>query len=456
MHIATPLPRSLKSTSLLVHLALALAGCAVDDSDISPAPLALPTVEQQTPTALGGAEKPAPAPSSLHMFERRVLTGDVVEYSAVVPVGPGPSDRIRIHRVVRERAPFKPRSTRAAVMMLHGDFSTFDSNFVLASLPGAESPGPSLAVHLASQDIDVWGFDRRWALLPADTTDFSSLTDQGFVSAIGDTEKALALARVIRGSAGRFALLGFSSGAVLAYAYAGHETQRPPGLRHVRALVPLDAYYRIGPDHEADREAACARAQLDQEYLDAGYVESDNSFFPYVAQLSLDAPDDPSPFLDGATNHDALLFLLTQTYHLFDPNPWYHLGAGTFDAGWATGLRYSPVARMTDWLLQAVPFQATREVADYDAIWCGEGTLPVPDRLASIQVPVYAVAAAGGFGELARYTTQQLGSNDVTFSLVRGLPVGQEHEDYGHGDLLYAHDAPQLVWDPLASWILAH
>jgi hypothetical protein len=148
--------------------------------------------------------------------------------------------------------------------------------------------------------------------------------------------------------------------------------------------------------------------------------------------------------------------LLTQTYKLFDATPWYHLGGGTFDAGTPTGLRYSPLERMTDWFQLAAPFQAAGESADYDAIWCGEAPLPVPDHLAEIRMPVYAVGAAGGFGDLARYTTTQLGSDDVTFSLVRRLPVGEEAEDYGHGDLLFAADAPDLVWKPLTSWILAH
>ena len=35
-------------------------------------------------------------------------------------------------------------------------------------------------------------------------------------------------------------------------------------------------------------------------------------------------------------------------------------------------------------------------------------------------------------------------------------PAGQEGEDYGHGDLLFGTDAPDLVWKPLASWLLAH
>ena len=428
----------------LVVLALALAGCDGGGEESSPA----------------SPEPAQESSASLQTFERRALTGDVVEYSAVVPVGPGPGDRIRVHRVVRERAPFQPRSTHAAVMMLHGDFSTFDTSFVLSSLPGAASPGPSLAVYLASHDIDVWGFDRRWTLLPADTTDFSSLHGQGFVSAIGDTEQALALARAIRVAGGdgarQLALLGFSSGAAIAYAYAGKETERPKGLRHVRALIPLDVYYRLGPDGEAARQAACARSQADQDYLAAGYDQADNTVLSLIAQLSRDAPLDPSPIFNGYTNRDVLLALLTQTYQFFDATSVYHLGGGTFDAGVPTGLRYSPLERMTDWLEQAAPFQATREIADYDALWCGEAPLPVPDRLAAIQVPVYAVAAAGGFGDLARYTTTQLGSDDVTFSLVRRLPAGEEAEDYGHGDILFAAEAPELVWEPLASWILAH
>jgi hypothetical protein len=434
---------TMKLNSLLPVLALALPGCLEGEQSATPSPE--PTLEAAAP---------------LQAFERRPLTGDIVEYSAVVPVGPGHQDRIRVHRVVRERAPFQPRATQAAVMMLHGDFSTFDTNFVLASLPGAPSPGPSLAVTLASRDIDVWGFDRRWTLLPADTTDFSSLHGQGFVSAIGDAEQALALARAIRlaggAGAGKLALLGFSGGAALAYAYAGHETQRPLALRHVRALIPLDAYYRLGPDGEVARQAACARSQADQDYLAAGYDMSDNAVLSLLAELSRDAPEDPSPLFQGKTNRAALLVSLTKTYKLFDATPWYHLGAGTFQGGVPTGLQYSPLERMTDWFQQATPFQAMGEVADYDAIWCGVAPLPVPDQLAEIRVPVYAVAAAGGFGDLARYTTTQLGSEDVTFTLVRRLPAGEEASDYGHGDLLFAADAPDLVWEPLAGWLLAH
>lgn len=441
-----PIRYGISTLAKLSVLALALTGCLGEDEEARPLASSELTLEAQIP---------------LQAFERRVLTGDIVEYSAIVPVGPGPEARIRIHRVVRERSPFQPRPTRAAVMLLHGDFSTFDTNFVLASLPGATLPGPSLSVFLAARDIDVWGFDRRWTLLPAETTDFSSLQGQGFASALEDTGRALSLARGLRSAGGdgseRLTLAGFSHGAELAYAYAGQEAQRSPALRHVRALVPLDVYYRLGPDGEGARQAACQRYQDEAADLAAGIYEEDNAIFPMLGEQSRDAPKKKSLIFLGYTNRQALLALLSQTHLLFDATPWYHLGGGSIDADqMPTGLLYSPLARMTDWVLEATPFQAHTESADGDAIWCGEGTLPVPDRLADIRVPVYAVGAAGGFGELGRYTTTQLGSNDVTFSLVRKLPVGQEASDYGHADLLYAADAPDLVWDPLARWILAH
>src|SRR5262249_55137631 len=99
MNIAALFPRASKVIKIGI-LALGLAGC-VGGREESSADPEEPTQE---------------AKASLSTFERRALTEDIVEYSAIVPVGPGAADRIRIHRVVRERAPFKPRSTRAAIM----------------------------------------------------------------------------------------------------------------------------------------------------------------------------------------------------------------------------------------------------------------------------------------------------------------------------------------------------
>ena len=88
-----------------------------------------------------------------------------------------------------------------------------------------------------------------------------------------------------------------------------------------------------------------------------------------------------------------------------------------------------------------------------DGAWCGDQH---PLALAQVRVPVYHLGAAGGFGAHARFTTEQLGSRDVTFRVVRRLAVAAEAEDFGHANLLYASDAPTLAWRDLAAWIEAH
>ena len=91
---------------------------------------------------------------------RTPVTGDVAHYTFTVRVGDGPNAILRVHRVVRERIAGIPRSTPDAIVLLHGDFSSFATNF----MPG----DGGLALYLAQADIDVWGFDRRWATAPAD------------------------------------------------------------------------------------------------------------------------------------------------------------------------------------------------------------------------------------------------------------------------------------------------
>jgi hypothetical protein len=66
------------------------------------------------------------------------------------------------------------------------------------------------------------------------------------------------------------------------------------------------------------------------------------------------------------------------------------------------------------------------------------------------------VAAAGGYGDHALYSTTQVSSTDVTALVIRRLPVEREAEDFGHADLLFSPDAPALAWQPLLSWLRRH
>src|SRR5688500_10283933 len=91
-------------------LALSLAACA-----------AAPDETTTTDHALSGP---------VLELTREHVAGDVYHYEAVLAVGDTPNAELHVHRVVRERAPWIPRAGAAAAMLLHGDFSTFRTNYL--------------------------------------------------------------------------------------------------------------------------------------------------------------------------------------------------------------------------------------------------------------------------------------------------------------------------------------
>lgn len=383
---------------------------------------------------------------------REHVAGDVYRYGFLLPVGDGPNARLHIHRVVRERAPWIPRRGRGAVMMLHGDFATFRTNFA--------SPTAGMARWLAERDIDVWGVDRRWTQAPATGADLSDFDAMGIDQELDDLGASLAFARGIRlvtdASVDRMTLIGFSRGGELAYFYASREAARPAALRHVKGLVPLDVYASLAPEDEALRQFFCASAAYEYDALAAGEVGVSNSFQIETGRRALAAPDEPSVLLPGWTNRAVMLLLLGQTYHFFPASPRYHLNAPVLDGHTVTGLRDSSEVAAGEWLANAPPHQSMRESADTDALTCGDAPLPADVPLSRIEVPLLLIAAAGGYGDHALHSTTQVASTDVTTLVIRRLPVEREAEDFGHADLLLSPDAPALAWQPLLSWLRSH
>jgi len=385
---------------------------------------------------------------------REHVAGDVYHYGFVLRVGDGPNAQLHVHRVVRERAPWVPRHTTGAVMMMHGDFATFSTNFV---------PGPSgIAPWLAERSIDVWGVDRRWTQATATAPDVSDFDAMGITQELDDIAAVLTFARGVRvvtdASADRLTLVGFSRGGELAYFYASREATLPAAQRHVKAIVPLDVYVSLAPADEDLRQFFCTSAEFEYEALAAGFVDSPNDLQITVGRLALTAPGDQTPFqrsFPGRTNRDVMLAFVGQTYRLFPASPLYHLIAPVLDSGVPIGLRTSPERVVETWLANAPPTQSMRESADTDALTCGDAP-PIDVPLSRIRVPLLLIAAAGGYGEHALYSTTQVGSTDVTTLVIRQLPVDREAEDFGHADLLFSPDAPALAWQPLLSWLRAH
>lgn len=386
-------------------------------------------------------------------FSREHVTADIYHYRATVPVGPGPNAGLRLHRIVREVAPFVPRRTGHAAMLMHGDFATFVTNFA-PTLGTPASPASGLAPYLASRDIDVWGLDRRWTL-PAPDGDVSDFAGMTAAQDLDDLRAALGVARAVRGSDEKLALVGFSHGAELAYLYASVEALRPASRRHVGAIVPLDWYGAYGPEAADLRAAACENALAEYDAVDAGFIDATNDFQITVGQLAASAPDDPSPFNPARTNRQVMLRFAGQTYVFAPLSPMYHFMAPVIGSdGKPSGLVASPEAAATAWFSGAPAHSSMIEAADLDAQLCGDGTTPIDAPLSRIRVPVLYIGAGGAVGTLGEYATTQVSSHDVT-SLIVSIS-DDPFTDYGHADLLYAGDARTRVWEPLARWLAHH
>jgi hypothetical protein len=386
-------------------------------------------------------------------FAREHVVADIYHYTATVPVGTQANAALRIHRVVREVAPFVPRRTPHAAMLLHGDFATFVTNFA-PTLGDPVSPAPGLAPYLAAQNIDVWGVDRRWTL-PAPDGDISDLGTMTVAQELDDLRLALGLARVARLSDERLALVGFSHGGQLAYIYASVEAARPARQRHVDAIVPLDWYGGFGEDQADLRAATCDLAAWEYEQVAAGVTDSTNDFVITLGQLAASAPDDPSPFNPARTNRQVMLRFAGQTFVFGTLAPTYHLLAPIIgDDGRPSGLSATSEAATNAWFGGAPMHASMIEGGDLDSQLCGDGTTPIDAPLSRIRVPLFYIGAAGGTGDGGLAATTQVSSTDVTTLVVS--VTGDALTDYGHGDLLYAGDAPARVWQPLASWLVHH
>ncbi|UQA58413.1 alpha/beta hydrolase [Polyangium aurulentum] len=411
-----------------------------------------------------GARCDASTPSTANdlSFERRVLSGDVVEYRVDVRVGPGPFDVIGLHRVVRETAPHQPARARQAVMMVHGDIWDFESAFLAAGTAPAYA---SLPVHLAENGIDVWGVDLGWTRVPAGTSDLSFMKDWGVDRDTHDIGVALGIARDVRATDGNgrapLHLLGWSRGGLLAYAHAAAESQRPEGMRDVGGIIPVDIYLKT--DVESRRLDACARYQQERALVEGGqYANEAGGLIGTLGGLAQLDPAGASPIFAGLDNEHAGMLVGAATFLLVDRAPVasYHLTAGVWDGGGALlDLAHTDRDAWFDITSRGRPYQPWALIAESDAAMCDDpeiADVAFDDHLEDVTVPVLYVGAGGGFGEAGVYTTTQLGSDDVTAHVVQRLPEADRLLDIGHTDIFHAADADVLFWEPIRAWIEAH
>jgi len=392
-------------------------------------------------------------------FDREPLVNGVVHYTYVVAVGPGEYDRIRLHRVVKERRPYRPIRTRRSVFALHGNPGNFNQYFLIGAVAPSAPDDHAMAIYLAENDVDVWGIDQAYNLVPPETTDFSFMADWGMQTDVDNLRTGLAVARFTRlftGSGfGQMILIGFGSagGGITGYAALNHETQLPRIFRHIGAFVPLEAVFKT--DSEAWRAYYCAAAANYANKLAGGiYEDAQGKFFKTAASLALHDPDGDSPIVPGFTNRGAFLFLVAMTWVPSQfPDQSHYLG-GVFDSGVPVDLQYSIFEEVAEGTQQIDPFNSTLYRYEAEAIKCGVIDLPFDDFLAEITVPILAVGVGGFQGNLSEYTTTLLGSNDVTI-----LNVSLDNNmmlDIGVLAICHATNAEFLFWQPMLEWIEAH
>ena len=397
-------------------------------------------------------------PWTIQRVERQVLVDDIAHYQFVVAVGPGQHDKIRIHRVVKENHPFQPARLSEAVMFFAGE-PTYFSLYVAPLESKAVPRDHAIAIYLAKNDIDVWGMDYRWGLVPESTTDFSFMRTWGMTTDVSDAQVALTIARAMRGGpfepAGPLFLAGLSYGAQITYAIAANDAQHPPKLQNVKAIIPMDeGLVYVDPAIQAE---GCDYLSYARGLIASGTYNYDNRSMWQMGQLAISDPHDISPFDSTLTNYQFALVVATSPED--EAMPW-HFAGGYFDiTGMPTGLRYTNVRLWEDLLAHnEPPYNPVFVDVEGSAVQCGkpDPDAKVADHLDEVTVPILLIQAAGGFSHSSDYTATFTTSHDVTILNVQLLSDDQQSEDFGHVDLLTGYNAEYLVWQPILHWIKTH
>jgi pimeloyl-ACP methyl ester carboxylesterase len=386
--------------------------------------------------------------AALWVVERTVLYGDIAHYRFDMPVGPGKYDVIRVHRVVRELQPNQPMRTADAVMFLPGEPTYFETLYIPPLISQVPARDRSIAIFLAKNDIDVWGMDYGWALVPEGTTDLRFMKEWRVMKDVEHVQSALSIARWTRGSFRQrvdpLYVIGLSYGGDLAYAVAAADAQQPSSRRIVKGIIPLEGLVKW---EESVRAWSCSVDANTQAMLDAGtYADDSGLFMKQLAELALSAPDGKPSLIDpNLTNYQAALLVGTSA---LDPASWHFVGSYLDVNGIPTDLRFTEARLWLD-LIRAMPPYGPLGLGP-DNPWCGKL------HLSEITVPILYVGGAGGIGKCGYYTTTLTGSKDVTKVLVQLLSDDQRMMDFGNGDLVFAKNAETLVWKPILDWIKAH
>ena len=408
----------------------------------------------------GGLPGPdhAVAKKAYEQAARVIVHGDVVHYQFDVPVGPGPFDVIRMHRVVKEVSPGRPAKKMEGILLLPGLPQLFEPIFMSEAAPSVPPDQGSVALFLASSGVDVWGMDYGHSFIPYPTTDFIFLKEWGVDKDVAFTHIALSIARYLRATSeqgnGPIHLLGFSYGGFLVYAAAAEDTQFPGNLRNIKGIIPVDGGSFKQPMGSTAQINSCNTAQSTLATLDAGTYHFDSSSSHLRARAALDYPDTPNPAAAGASAPFPAFPAYTFTNYQYQlvNGVRTKFFAGTYTVSppsvtlfFTSGYRFVSLGTTTP------PYYPLRLTLDGAASRCGGDLYPVAfdDHLGEVDVPILYIARQDtGF-----YTTTLTNSSDVTKMTVNPT---LDPSLYGHADFMLANNGASQIWQKILDWIQAH
>ena len=380
--------------------------------------------------------------SSISDFSRTTLGAGIAHYQFNVQMGEGEFDVVRIHRVVRESRPYHPVPLKGDVFMVHGAFTGFVDTFLAIGLESSDDINAknSSPFYLASKNIDVWGIDMGWTMVPNSASDFSFMEGWGYEKDASHTLQAMSIARMIRGITGQgfsgLNLFGFSSGNTVAYAAANRETQESNmSKRHVKGIISLDNAFKV-----MDVDSGCAFAIPIEAEIAGGQFQNENgAFFSLLGNLAIDDPNGgPSLFGPDFTNIQAFRFAF------YTPN----IFGATFYTGDLEGPFYSEEERILKAVSSYPHFMPNLLWQEIDAVNCSSMDVTFDDYLDLITLPILYIGAEAGPGsEAGFYTGDLTASTDITNHLVNSI---------GHVDTVIGNDADQNVWSLLRNWLKNH
>jgi hypothetical protein len=386
-------------------------------------------------------------PAELSPMERTDIGEDIAHYTYEITLDADPYGKIRLHRFVRELQPYQPIQTSEGILILPGGWAKVVEIYGASLISEHATWDHSILVYLAKNNIDVWGMDYAWALVPAETEDFHFMKNWTMVKDVRHAMTALSIVRSIREYTGqgtdKLNLLGHSYGAAVGYGVLSEETQKPAQARKVKAFIPADDDTVAVPERQWE---LCASANEFQSMWDSGaYADNLGSVLTYLAWLAKSDPDGASPIIDDFTNYQAFLYWAA-----------FLMGHYVDENGVPTDLRFTDPQFAIDVYLGFAPYWPIKVEWEYYTLKCSEVTVRGYEHIGEIEVPILYVGAVTGAGEDGYYTLTLTQSDDISKFTVKLLSDDEQTLDFGHADLFTANDAEILVWKPILNWINAH